>query len=74
VDVDPDFYDAVLSFRHAKDTLADLDPTMTGHALERLRAAVAAHDTGSGVLFDARAWIVTAVRGPSRAANQLWAG
>jgi SAM-dependent methyltransferase len=62
-------YDAVLRFRHAKDMLADLDPTMTGHALERLRATVAAHDTGSGVLFDARAWIVTAVRGPSGAAR-----
>jgi hypothetical protein len=49
--------------------LADLDPTMTGRALERLRATVVAHDTGSGVLFDARAWIVTAVRGPSEAAD-----
>ena len=35
-------YDAVLRLRHAKDLLADLDPTMTGHALERLRATVAA--------------------------------
>jgi len=49
--------------------LADLDPTMTGHALERLRATVAAHDTGNGVLFDARAWIVTTVKGPSGAAR-----
>jgi SAM-dependent methyltransferase len=55
-------YDAVLRLRHATDLLADLNPTMTRHALERLRATVAAHDTGSGVFFDARAWLVTAVR------------
>jgi SAM-dependent methyltransferase len=63
-------YDAVLRLRHAKDLLADLDPTMTGHALERLRATVAAHNTGSGVFFGARAWLVAAVRrpnGPARA-------
>jgi SAM-dependent methyltransferase len=62
-------YDAVLHLRHAKDLLADLDPTTTGHALERLRATVAAHDTGSGVFFGARAWLVTAVRRPSGAAR-----
>jgi hypothetical protein len=28
-------------------------------ALERLRELLAAHDDGSGVWFDARAWIVT---------------
>jgi SAM-dependent methyltransferase len=58
-------YDAVLRLQHAKDLLADLDPTMTGHALERLRATVAAHDTGSGVFFGARAWLVAAVRRPN---------
>jgi len=58
-------YDAVLHLRHAKDLLTDLDPTMTGHALERLRATVAAHNTGSGVFFGARAWLVTAVRRPN---------
>ncbi|HET6834906.1 MAG TPA: class I SAM-dependent methyltransferase [Acidimicrobiales bacterium] len=62
-------YDAVLRLRHAKDLLADLDPTMTGHALERLRATVAAHDTDSGVFFSARAWLVTAVRRPNGAAR-----
>jgi SAM-dependent methyltransferase len=63
-------YDAVLRLQHAKDPLADLDPTMTGHALERLRASVAAHDTTGGVFFGARAWLVAAVRrpnGPARA-------
>ncbi len=58
-------YDAVLRLRHAKDLLADLDSTMTGHALERLRATVAAHDTGRGVFFGARAWLVAAVRRPN---------
>jgi SAM-dependent methyltransferase len=62
-------YDAVLRFQHAKDLLADLGPTTTGHALERLRATVAAHDTGSGVFFGARAWLVTAVRRPNGAAR-----
>jgi hypothetical protein len=59
----------VLRFRHTKDMLADLEPTTTRHALQRLRANVAAHDTGNRVLFDARAWIVTAVKGPSGAAR-----
>ena len=39
---------------------------MTGHALERLRATVAAHDTGSGVFFGARAWLVAAVEATKR--------
>ena len=63
-------YDAVLRLQHAKDLLAGLDPNMTGRALGRLRATVAAHDTGSGVFFGARAWLVAAVRrpnGPARA-------
>jgi SAM-dependent methyltransferase len=55
-------YDAVLRLRHAKDLLADLDPTMTGHALERLHSTVAGHETDSGVFFGARAWLVTAIR------------
>jgi SAM-dependent methyltransferase len=62
-------YDAVLHLQHAKDLLADLDPATTGRTLARLRATVAAHDTGNGVLFDARAWIVTGVKRPSRAAG-----
>lgn len=62
-------YDAVLRLQHARDLLADLDPTTTGHALERLRATVAGHDTGSGVYFGARAWLVTAVRRPDGAAR-----
>ena len=34
-----------------------------GPALLRLRAALAAHDTGNGVFFGARSWIITARRG-----------
>ena len=62
--------DAVLRLRHAKDLLADLDSTMTGHALERLRATVAAAQHGQRRLLGARAWVVAAVgrrNGPARA-------
>lgn len=52
----------MIRFQHARDLLAELDPTTTRPALERLHATVAAHETGSGVVFDARAWLVTAVR------------
>jgi SAM-dependent methyltransferase len=55
-------YDSVLSLWQAKDLLADLDATTIERAHEQLRATITAHDTGSGVLFDSRAWIVTAVR------------
>jgi SAM-dependent methyltransferase len=58
---DPDAAcDAVLGLRHAHDLLASLDGPAAEHALDRLRALLAAHDTGSGVYFDSRAWIVTA--------------
>ena len=52
--------DAVLCLRHARDLLAGLDAPTSEHALDRLRATLTAHDTGSGVYFDSRAWIVTA--------------
>ena len=52
--------DAVLDLRHAHDLLAGLDAPTAEHALDRLRATLTAHDTGSGVYFDSRAWIVTA--------------
>jgi SAM-dependent methyltransferase len=60
---DPDAaYDAVLGLRHARDLLASLDPATAERASARLRATLAAHDTGNGVLFDSRAWIITAHR------------
>jgi SAM-dependent methyltransferase len=54
-------FDAVLSLWQADVLLADLDAATTERAHRRLRATLAAHDTGDGVLFDSRAWIVTAV-------------
>ncbi|HSK96424.1 MAG TPA: methyltransferase domain-containing protein, partial [Euzebyales bacterium] len=60
---DPDAaYDAVLGLRHAGDLLAGLDPATAEEAVDRLRATLTAHRTGNGVLFDSRAWIVTARR------------
>jgi ubiquinone/menaquinone biosynthesis C-methylase UbiE len=60
---DPDAaYDAVLGLRHARDLLASLDPATAEHAVDRLRATLVAHHADSGVLFDSRAWIVTARR------------
>jgi SAM-dependent methyltransferase len=55
-------YDAVLNLWQAKDLLADPDAATTEQARQQLRATLTAHDTGNGVLFDSRAWIVTAVR------------
>lgn len=55
-------YDFVLGLRDIKELLANLDAAMAEHALQRLRATLAAHDTGGGVLFDSRAWIITARR------------
>lgn len=55
-------YDVVLGLRHAKDPLANLDAWTAERALRRLRTTVAAHETDDGVLFDSRAWIVTARR------------
>jgi SAM-dependent methyltransferase len=59
VDVDA-ASDAVLGLRHARGLLASLDAPTAEHALDRLRATLAAHATGDGVHFDSRAWIITA--------------
>lgn len=53
-------YETVLRLRHARDLLDRLDATAAESARHRLRATLDAHDTGSGVLFDSRAWIITA--------------
>jgi hypothetical protein len=45
--------------------LARLDAAAAERTLARLRETIVAHDTGSGVLFDSRAWLVTARRAPS---------
>jgi SAM-dependent methyltransferase len=60
---DPDVaYDLVLGLREPKELLAGLDAAAAARARQRLRAALAEHDTGSGVYFGSRAWIVTARR------------
>jgi SAM-dependent methyltransferase len=55
-------YDVILSLRFANDLLAAQDAAGKQRALGRLRASLAERDTGSGVFFDSRAWIITARR------------
>ncbi|MFB9682089.1 class I SAM-dependent methyltransferase [Streptosporangium vulgare] len=54
-------FDNVMRLREYEDLLADLDAAAAEQARTRLRATLAAHDTG-GVYFDSRAWIITARR------------
>ena len=62
-------YHIICSFRNTKDFLARLDAGAAERALDRLRRMLTDHLTGNGVLFDSRAWIVTArvvwYRGPA---------
>jgi SAM-dependent methyltransferase len=51
---------AMLSLQMTKDLFAPLDATRTEHALGLLRAALAARQSSGGVLFDSRAWLITA--------------
>jgi pimeloyl-ACP methyl ester carboxylesterase/SAM-dependent methyltransferase len=55
-------YDFVLGLRDTRELLTALDPARRGPARERLRSLLAAHETASGVLFDARTWIIIARR------------
>ena len=41
---------------------ADLDADDMQRASDALRATIAAHDTGAGVVFDSRTWIISAFR------------
>jgi ubiquinone/menaquinone biosynthesis C-methylase UbiE len=59
-DVDTAFQ-IVCSFKITKDVLARLDAGAAERALDQLRRMFAGHLTGNGVLFDSRAWIVTAI-------------
>jgi hypothetical protein len=52
----------VRGLRSTKDLLAGMDAAQAASALDRLRATLAAHQTGAGVYFDARAWIIAARR------------
>jgi SAM-dependent methyltransferase len=49
-------------FRDVHTALEALDPDARDSALERLRATLAAHHSDRGVVFDSRAWIVSARR------------
>jgi SAM-dependent methyltransferase len=52
----------VLRLQVARDLLAEHDATQTKQALDRLHTILTEHDTGDGVWFDSRAWIITARR------------
>jgi SAM-dependent methyltransferase len=54
--------DAVLRLQVAQDLLAKHNATQAEQALDRLQRILAEHDTGDGVWFDSRAWIITARR------------
>ncbi|MFJ6386805.1 class I SAM-dependent methyltransferase [Streptomyces sp. NPDC091972] len=54
---------AVRGLRMVEEWTAGLDSASAGRALDRLRSTLDAHDTGDGVWFDSRAWLVTAHRG-----------
>jgi hypothetical protein len=52
----------VRDMRQVRDLLARLDAAAAQRVLVRLRETLAAHEMAKGVLFDARAWLVTARR------------
>ena len=54
-------YDAIVALFLGKDGVASTSPP-TNETRRRLRALLLAHLTAEGVLFDSRAWIVTARR------------
>lgn len=53
---------AVLALRMATDVLDPLGEADRARAVERLRATLATYETGDGVWFASRAWLVTADR------------
>ncbi|MFI6084962.1 hypothetical protein ACIBBB_29020 [Streptomyces sp. NPDC051217] len=55
-------FDNVLRLLKFQDLLANLDAATAEQARTRLRATLTAHDTGGGVCFDSRAWLITARR------------
>lgn len=55
-------HDAVLTLRMTTDLLAARTEPERRPALARLHAELARHETGRGVWFDSRAWLVTACR------------
>lgn len=55
-------FDLIRDMRMAREGLARLDADAARRAQAGLRPVLAAHETSGGVLFDSRAWIVTARR------------
>ncbi|MFL6551562.1 MAG: SAM-dependent methyltransferase, partial [Povalibacter sp.] len=55
-------FEWVRSFVSVREHLQRLDATSAQRALQCLRETLTAHHDGSGVWFDSRAWIVTAVQ------------
>jgi SAM-dependent methyltransferase len=55
-------FDLVRDMRQPRQLLARLGAAAAQRALLRLRKTLAAHETDTGVLFDSRAWLVTARR------------
>ena len=55
-------HDALSGLGMVEDAVAGLDATERARARERLLTLLDAHDTGEGVWFDSRAWLVTALR------------
>lgn len=52
----------VRDFKSTRDVLMRMESAAAQRATGRLRATLAAHQTGEGVFFDSRAWIITARR------------
>jgi SAM-dependent methyltransferase len=57
--------DLVLDMKRHRDRIAQLNAAAAERVLARLREMIAAHQTSKGVLFDSRAWLVTARRAPA---------
>jgi len=55
-------YEAILGLQPPGGLLASLEPGAATQARQRLRAAVAEHETDGGVYFDSRAWLIAAHR------------
>jgi hypothetical protein len=51
---------ALASLGMVENIVGDLDATARAHSLDRLVALLDAHDTGKGVWFDSRVWLISA--------------
>ncbi|HEY8945546.1 MAG TPA: alpha/beta fold hydrolase [Polyangiaceae bacterium] len=56
-------FDLVRDMKEPRELLAQMDARSAERALGRLRDLLAAHQSARGVLFESRAWLVTARRG-----------